>query len=84
MLGAETGAFQLKQSLIGRPKQTRRATELYAYLRVKTHKRTRSKAYFTLIGQKNTKISGISQTPERLQPFRNCPDKTMSPGALPP
>ena len=56
MLGAETGTFQLEQSLIGRPKQTRRATELYAYLRVKTHKRTRSKAYFTLIGKKYTKI----------------------------
>ena len=36
------------------------------------------------LGRNTQRFSGISQTPERLRPFRNCPDKTMSPGALPP
>ena len=82
-LCAETETFHLEQSIVARPKQTRRATELLVHLRVKTHERTLKHTSLWL-GRKTQRFSGTNQMPEQLQPFgtshvRLCPQGLFCP-----
>ena len=67
--------FSLQKSVVERPTQTWRANELpFAYPCKK--RRKDSKAYFTLIGQKNTKIFWHQLEARMIATVWNWPDKT--------